>query len=292
MKRSVKALITGVVGAALASTLLVAPSTSAAALSPTAGLPIVEPTRTYDFDGSVHPDWSDRDFIGFTAGGRNCSAPYADQHFATTWNLTLKVNKEPNPAVVAAQKAACVKSLKSKKMSKSTKTLGKKFDKLTPIYRNAMLSTFGAFTMKTGTVAARVKFPSVRGMHGGIWLQSTGGSEIDFIESYGYGKAITSVVHTRYSTGATKEHKLYSKKMKKSWFNKYHVFAVTWDTTKVTFRIDGKVIKTKKITTSGDYFLVMSLLSSDWELSKLKNSSLKKSSSQMTVDWIKAWATS
>ena len=125
-------------------------------------------------------------------------------------------------------------------------------------------------------------------MHGGIWLQSDGGSEIDFIESYGYGKAITSVVHTRYSTGKTKENKLYKKSMKKSWFSKYHVFAVTWDTAKVTFRIDGKVVKTKKLKTQGNYFLVMSLLSSDWELNKMKS----KPSGKMEVDWIKAWATS
>ncbi len=291
MKRSVKALISGLAGAALAATLLVAPAAPAVAAKPKPedGLPTTEPTKVWNFT-EWESDWIDRDYIGYGAGGRRCSAPYADQRYIVDGRIVLRVSKETDPAIIAAQKAECVKSLKGKKMSKSVKALGKKFEKnkATPIYRNAMLSTNGNFAMQTGTVAARVKFPKDRGMHGGIWLQSDGGSEIDFIESYGYGKAITSVVHTRYSTGKTKENKLYKKSMKKSWFSKYHVFAVTWDTAKVTFRIDGKVVKTKKLKTQGNYFLVMSLLSSDWELNKMKS----KPSGKMEVDWIKAWATS
>lgn len=295
MKRSVKALISGLAGAALAASLLVAPAAPAVAKAPkNLPYPTTEPTRTWTWDNGWESDWVDRDYIGFTAGGRKCSSPTASQHTVSGGKLVLKVSKEADASVIAAQKAECIKSLKAKGQSKATKALGTKFQKgkASPMYRNAMLFTQGNFSMQTGTVAAKVKFPKDRGMHGGVWLQSVGGSEIDFIESYGYGKAVTSVVHTRYSNGKTKENKLYKKSQKKSWFDKFHEFAVTWDTSTVTFRIDGKVVKTKALKTSGDYFLVMSLLSSDWELTKLKDSKLNKASSQMQVDWVKAWVNS
>lgn len=304
MKRSRKAPFAGLMGVALATALLVAPATTPVAhaatnrviaVGPMDGLPIYEPTRSYEFNSaefnSDEPDWTDRMLGDYAAKGRRCSAPRRDQRVMANGYMTLKVSHEQDSSIRAARKATCVASLTSKGNSSAVKNVGKKFNIYQPVYRNAMLSTQSSYVISTGTVAARVKFSADRGSHGGVWLQSVGGSEIDFIESYGYGKAVTSVVHTRYSNGKTKENKLYSKKQKRGWYDQYHVFAVTWDQTMLTFRIDGTVVKAKNLATSGPYFLVMSQLSSDWELDKMPaRVRTNQSSTQMSVDWIRTWA--
>ncbi|MFT3860240.1 family 16 glycosylhydrolase [Micropruina sp.] len=70
---------------------------------------------------------------------------------------------------------------------------------------------------------------------------------------------------------------------KSSWWKKYHVFSMEWNATAVTFRLDGKVTKTEKPTTGipiEDYYIVMSMLSSDWETGRL---------TKPTKGGVKAW---
>jgi beta-glucanase (GH16 family) len=238
--------------------------------------------RTYQFTtgAALNTEWQPRMEGRYTALGRKCSAPYASNAVIGGDYASLSLTKEKNAAIIKSQLSDCTKSINGTK-SFSSKTK-KKLLKSVPLYRNAMVSTENRYSVRTGIVAARVKFPKNRGMHAGVWLQSNSRSEIDMIESYGYGKGITNVVHVN-----GKENKVYKKNTKSSWWKGYHVFSVEWTTTRVIFRMDGKVTKSVAKTTPGtDYFLVMSLLSSDWELDKLTSPSAK-----MSVDWVKVWKT-
>jgi len=241
----------------------------------------------FDVDGALDADWATRNDGRFDAYGRVCSAPHAANSVVSGGKVTLAVSKIASPS--AEVKSGCAKGIMATRSysKKQKKALIKK----NPVYWNAMLGTQDSFMMKTGIVAARIKFPKNTGMHSGVWLQSGVRSEIDMVESYGYGKGITNVVHVN-----GKENKLYKAKMKsKSWWSKYHVFSVEWTRntlglTKLVFRIDGAVTKSKSLwTPDANYFLVMSNLSSDWELSKIKDSQLK--SAKMSVDWVKVWST-
>lgn len=237
--------------------------------------------RTYDFKTgeALNADWQPRLEGSFSTKGRKCSAPRGANTSKSGSYATLKLTKEAPAAVTKAQVAECQKSIKSQKFSSKTK---KKLLKSTTMYRNAMLGTEGRYKVSTGIVAAKVKFPKNRGMHAGVWLQSRENSEIDMIESYGYGKGITNVVHVK-----GKEYKVYKKNTSKSWWNKAHIFSVEWTTKQLIFRMDGKVTrKFTKTTPKADYFLVMSLLSSDWELDKLTSPK-----AAMSVDWVKVWKT-
>lgn len=181
------------------------------------------------------------------------------------------------------------------------------------VFTNAMITTSGKdvtdpFTIKQGTVVARVKFTPGQGAHAGIWLQdSATRQEIDIIEAYGYGRGITNIVHRLKGTAlvqdpasATSGYVAVKTVASKAWWSKWHTVAVTFDSGSVTFYLDG--VKTKSLSgMTGDYTLMASMLSSDWETprvkkpvlrpgSKVKKSSLKKTSlPTMQIDWIRAW---
>jgi beta-glucanase (GH16 family) len=65
------------------------------------------------------------------------------------------------------------------------------------------------------------------------------------------------------------------------------VFSVEWTPTAYIFRVDGVETyrQTKNISGAPEY-LVLSLLSSDWELPDLDTSKLPV---DMKVDWVRVW---
>ena len=72
------------------------------------------------------------------------------------------------------------------------------------------------------------------------------------------------------------------------WAEKFHVFSVEWTPKEYVFRIDGKVTQRLKGETSGrPEFLILSLLSSDYELPRF-NGELPET---MEVDWARVWET-
>jgi F0F1-type ATP synthase epsilon subunit len=284
---------------------------------------------SYDFGGSALPsDWAPRDTGADheVTGSRQCSAtsPTNVAVGGGLLGLTLKrasvadtkkrqvevaVAKRDaaiasaNKAIAAAKsKLAAAKTSKAKKaatakLKAAEKQLAKAKKMSTTkgcpqgVFTNAMIAT--GEIMTSGIVAAKIKFPKGKGMHGSAWLQSSDGQEIDFIESYGLGKGITNVVHRRSGSKlvrspstAAKSYVLKSAASKSSWWAKYHVFSVEFDKSKLIFRIDGKVTRTMKGMADRHYFLVLSLLSSDWELPLLKSSSVP---SKMQVDWVRVW---
>lgn len=293
-----------------------------------------------DFTTLDGTSWATRS-DGVSAGSRQCSMPRPENVTVAGGALALTMRKatgalkdqivqsaktaqqaEKDAAIKTAQTA--VDKAKAQQAAAKTKAAKKKADaalkkansalkkaKAMKIvgcpkgaYTNAMVGTSGEVSVKQGIVAARIKFPKGQGMHGSAWLQSPTGQEIDFIESFGYGKGIASVIHVpekgslkKYPSKAADGYVLKSDVKKSSWWSKYHVFSVEFDATRVVFRIDGKVTRTiNKTLAAQDYVLVLSLLSSDWELPLLTKpgkgaKGVKKTSlpSTMLVDWVSYW---
>lgn len=251
-------------------------------------------TRYYKFS-SLTDDWADRNPGSYAAGGRRCAAPHKDFDSISSGKVVLKVGKETSSTVrnrvVAAARAA--------QKADNQKQVGCPYG----VFRNAMISTQGKFAVKIGsTVSARVKFPLGQGMHAGVWLQSPDSNEIDIVESYGYGKGVTSGAHIAgkaysYAVAA-------SKTKSKSWWSSYHTVTARWTATQLRVWIDGSVVLNRNLTQpkpDAEYFLVLSLLSSDWELGRMtkpstkgfkgvKKTDLKAANSRFYVDWVKVWA--
>jgi hypothetical protein len=184
------------------------------------------------------------------------------------------------------------------------------------VFENSIVSTaantsgFRVNTAKPGIVAARVKFPTAQGMHTGVWLQSyvRGGGEIDIAETFGYGSGLVNYIHApstgkMYRPGNPKALKkkggrvIFSKTRKKAWWKDYHEVSVEWTATRFVFRTDGAVTKTIKLKPgNADYYLILSLLSSDWELPRLKHplGNVKPitdvSNQKLQVDWVRIWS--
>ncbi len=216
------------------------------------------------------------------------------------------------PAKTSAQKKARTAAIKkAEKTLKSAKAAHKKLtDQVVGcpygVYRNVLLTS--SKKISAGTVVARVKFSAIQGAHGGVWLYGPGGQEIDMIESYGFGRGISSNVHRVKSGQVIKElasdtgYVAAKTVAKKAWWSKWHTVAVKFDSKSVTFYVDGVKTRTATPGMTGDYSVMMSLLSSDWETyrikkpharpgSGVKKSALKKSKSlpTMQVDWIRTW---
>ncbi|MEI2714891.1 MAG: hypothetical protein V9G04_16770, partial [Nocardioides sp.] len=73
-----------------------------------------------------------------------------------------------------------------------------------------------------------------------------------------------------------------------NWWNSFHVVSVEWTPTDYIFRIDGKEywrMKGKPLQSNG--YLVLSALTSDYEIKFLTKKTIKETTS---VDWIRVWA--
>ena len=72
-----------------------------------------------------------------------------------------------------------------------------------------------------------------------------------------------------------------------AWWKKYHVFSVEWTPDAYIFRVDGRESFRQTENISGKpEFLVLSLLSSDWELPDLDKSQIP---TDMKVDWVRVY---
>jgi len=173
---------------------------------------------------------------------------------------------------------------------------------------NGHVSTEDHQYLRYGVVAARIKFQRLQGQHASLWMQPQdptyipnafeGGAEIDIIEYFGDGVkngGLTSFIYNPTPSGVPqkvggwiKKPERFLSEKKDGWSKRYHVFSVEWSPTAYVFRIDGR--ESARITTgiSGvPQFPILSLLSSDYELKKLKGEfNLPQT---MSVDWIRFW---
>jgi beta-glucanase (GH16 family) len=174
-------------------------------------------------------------------------------------------------------------------------------------YLNAQVSTDGKFDFTYGVASARIRFPRGRGQHGSFWLQSPtygdypgdpgrSGSEIDAVEFFGKdypGGGLANFLYYKDAKGD--DVKLGDVRPAASslipssdtWWNSYHVFTVRWTPQGYTFYVDGRVLgsSTRAVSKRSEY-LILSLLTSDWELPHLDRSTLPTT---MRVDWAKVW---
>lgn len=202
-----------------------------------------------------------------------------------------------------------------KKAEKTLKSARDARAKLTPgcpkgVYYNAMISTLdtpNGYSTQAGTVVARVKFSQRQGAHSGIWLKD-GAKEIDLIEAFGYGRGISNIVWRPSGDRFVKDplsdkagYVAVKTVAKKSWWSNWHTVAVTTTDSGIVFYVDGVKTKTLK-KMDGDFSIVVSTLSSDWETYRVKQpdsrpgSGVKKSTvsksktlPSMQVDWIRSW---
>ena len=175
-------------------------------------------------------------------------------------------------------------------------------------YLNGHVSTEATYSFTYGVAAARVKFQKPRGMHGSFWLQSPtfgsvpgdakqSGSEIDTVEYFGStypdGGMASFTYFTDKDGNSSKSGGLQTEisdaiaKKGDAWWKKYHVFSVEWTPEAYVFRVDGVETFRQTENISGvPEVLVLSLLSSDWELPDLDESALP---ADMKVDWVRVW---
>jgi beta-glucanase (GH16 family) len=172
-------------------------------------------------------------------------------------------------------------------------------------YLNGHISTETSFTFTYGVAAARVKFQKPRGMHGAFWMQAPtfgavpgdakqSGSEIDAVEYFGStypDGGLASLTYYRdkdgnsAKIGGMQADATNALEKGDAWWKKYHVFSVEWTPDAYVFRIDGRETFRQTENISGmPEFLVLSLLSSDWELPDLDKSQIP---TDMKVDWVR-----
>jgi beta-glucanase (GH16 family) len=177
-----------------------------------------------------------------------------------------------------------------------------------PYYLNGHVSTQNKFAFTYGYAAARVKFARGQGQHGAFWLQPQSraaesgpaaltGTEIDIAEFFGQGYrsgGIANYVYSVPAVGSTHKHGALRASALRAlrgrsdtWWSRYHVFSVLWTPRGHIFRVDG--VETSRIMTAVSarpQYLLLSLLSSDWELPMLNTRTLPTS---MKVDWVRVW---
>ena len=175
-------------------------------------------------------------------------------------------------------------------------------------YYNGHIGTRDRFSFRYGYAAARIRFERGQGQHGGFWMQPQSslapygspartGTEIDVAEFFGQGFKRGGIASFVYSYPARNRSVKTGDVLPSAsralrghgdaWWSRYHVFSVRWSASGYIFRIDG--VDTWRhfghVSRRPEY-LILSLLSSDWELPRLDRSTLPTS---MKVDWVRVW---
>ena len=179
---------------------------------------------------------------------------------------------------------------------------------------NGHISTENTLSFRYGFAAARIKFQPLRGQHGAFWMKPAdphqvfnnpdnfndpkrSGAEIDVTEWFGNDHPAGGLTNYAYYPGRKGKPVQVGTWLKKpsrflsgaddSWSKQFHVFSVEWTPHYYVFRIDGQVtFRTQKGVSGQPEFLILSLLSSDFELQHLKDGGLPQT---MEVDWVRFW---
>jgi beta-glucanase (GH16 family) len=246
----------------------------------------LDPTWTDQFSGdSLSKDWTHRGKTYEPQSLRRCSRGSAKAVRVGGGTLRLSVLRDRNRHTLCP-------ALKRGEVAGSY------------AYRlNGHIGTDAAFSFRYGVAAARIKFPRLRGQHGSFWMQPVGGMypggtghEIDVTEFFG-AKAkrsgLFSYIH-RYEAGrvvktGTTIPDTFLHGPRDGWGTNFHVFSVQWTPRSLIFRIDGK--ETWRIggrISQVPQYLILSLLSSDYELPQIQDRQLPQ---HMYVDWVRVWET-
>jgi len=183
-------------------------------------------------------------------------------------------------------------------------------------YFNAQFGTQSSKSFTYGKFEARIKYERAEGMHGSFWMLPGGdgpanpapdnpaqtGVEVDISEYFGddFGpgtgngdyhayvywpqKQADGTIKSVKTGGAQNFKKFYSSAMPS---DGYHVYSVEWTPTAYVFRIDGQ--ETSRVTVGVSQrpeFLLLSLLTSNWEIPKLTP---ENQHAAMSVDWVRVY---
>ncbi len=173
-----------------------------------------------------------------------------------------------------------------------------------PYRLNGHVGTEASYAFTYGFAAARIRTQAARGQHSAFWMQAAGGqqpggpakggAEIDVMEYFGDDHpegGLTSFTYFLDKAGKKQTVGGWlpdAEELGDDWASDYHVFSVEWTPDEYVFRIDGRVTQRLEGETSGrPEFLILSLLSSDYELPRF-NGELPE---HMDVDWARVWET-
>ena len=172
---------------------------------------------------------------------------------------------------------------------------------------NSQVATEHTRFIQHGIVAARIKPQRAKGMHSGFWMLPAGttyedgnpaaGTEIDIMEFFGDNgrgtESIGSHVHyyepgwSKVSLGDTFPATRQVLRPGRDWWEEFHVFSVEWTPTEYIFRIDGRQYYRETTAVSQTHqYLVLSNLTSDYELSELATKELTETAQ---VDWVRVF---
>ena len=169
---------------------------------------------------------------------------------------------------------------------------------------NGHVGTEESYSFTYGYAAARIRTQSARGQHSAFWMQpvggqlaggpAVGGAEIDIMEYFGDDHPEGGLTSFTYFLDEDGKKQTVGgwlpdvERLGDDWAEEYHVYSVEWTPEEYVFRIDGVVTQRLEGETSGrGEFLILSLLSSDYELPRF-NGELPET---MEVDWARVWET-
>ncbi|MGQ0631413.1 MAG: glycoside hydrolase family 16 protein [Sporichthyaceae bacterium] len=182
-------------------------------------------------------------------------------------------------------------------------------------YLNAQIGTHNSKSFLYGKFSARLKTQSAIGMHSAFWslpggevppgvspndLPGSQGVEIDVTEYFGDtgrdGGDLFSYVYwpRKRADGTVEQVKSGGRQTKAAGIlnNKlpskgFHVYSVEWTPTQYIFSVDGKVTSRINVGISRrPQYLLLSNLTSDYEVGRIKKSSLPGT---MKVDWVRVY---
>ncbi len=174
------------------------------------------------------------------------------------------------------------------------------------VLQNGMIGTQKKFEAKFGILAARMKFPRQQGQHGAFWMKpgiveknsenpAAGACEIDIVEWFGADRKDSATASNVYWGGDDGKKNRIGKmadlhevlKPGELTSDAFHVFSVEWSPKGYTFRVDGhETLRVTEGVSQQPQYLILSLLTADWEAPRLDHSQLPNC---MDVDWVRVW---
>ena len=122
------------------------------------------------------------------------------------------------------------------------------------------------------------------------------GAEVDIAEFFGEAgprDAVGGFIHTLDAAGNNEKlgDLFTSTSLMKppgdTWSTSYHVFSLEWTPEEYVFRVDGREFwRTSQRISQGEEYLVLSMLTSNYELRFLTPETL---ASKTSVDWVRVW---
>ncbi|HET7477692.1 MAG TPA: glycoside hydrolase family 16 protein [Dermatophilaceae bacterium] len=173
-------------------------------------------------------------------------------------------------------------------------------------YTSARLMTYSRFSIKYGRLEARIKVPSGTGLWPAFWSLDTNNvakssdpayAEMDIMEHVGNDPThVYSSLHGRTSSASMSACTQRTAPGEERFGARFHVFTVDWDSTKVTFSLDGVPFVTRHRTAFGaawtfdqPLFLVLNLaVGGAWAGDPTSSTAFP---ARMLVDYVRVYRT-